>query len=111
MGEVPEVPQTPRGGRKTYPSDLADHTGGGWARRCAAGGLVLENYIMSEKNHHLTVYSRTLLLRHFLKNTNVPTRNNGRIEAPRSLCPRKFEPVREKSVVQTEVVTVNVCTY
>ena len=39
MEEVPEVSQTPRGGRKTYPSDLADPTGGGWARRCAAGGL------------------------------------------------------------------------
>ena len=65
---------------------------------------------MSEKNRHLTefiVYSRTLLLRHFLKNTNVSTRNNGRIEAPRSLCPRKFGPVREKSVVRTEVMTVH----
>ena len=39
MEEVPEVSQTPRGGRKTYPNDLTDPTGGGWARRCAAGGL------------------------------------------------------------------------
>ena len=65
---------------------------------------------MSEKNRHLTefmVYSRTLLLRHFLKNTNVPTRNNGRIEAPRSLCPRKFGPVGEKSVVQIEMMAVH----
>ena len=65
---------------------------------------------MSEKNRHLTAcrtYSRTLLFRHFPKNTNVPKRNNGRIEAPRSLCPRKFGPVREKSVVRIEMMAVH----
>ena len=91
--------QTPRGDRKTYPRDLADPTGGGWARRCAPGWLVLENWVMSEKNRHLTeyvVYSGTILPRHFPEVTNVFPRNNARAEAPRSLCPRKFDPVREK---------------
>ena len=102
MEEAPEVSQTPRGGRNTYPRDLAEPTGGGWARRCAPGWLVLENWVMSEKNRHLTeyvVYSGTILPRHFPEVTNVFPRNNKRAEAPWSLCPRKFDPVREKSVV------------
>ena len=99
MEEYPEVSQTPRGGHNTYPRDLAEPTGGGWARRCAPGWLVLENWVMSEKNRHLTeylVYAGTILPRHFPEVTNVFPRNNKRAEAPWSLCPRKFDPVREK---------------
>ena len=43
----------------------------------------------------------------FRRPTNVFSRNNKRAEAPWSLCPRKFDPVREKSVVRTEVMTVH----
>ena len=91
--------QTPRGGRNTYPRDLAEPTGGGWARRCAPGWLVLENWVMSEKNRHLTeyvAYSGTIHADTFRRPTNVFSRNNKRAEAPWSLCPRKFDLVREK---------------